>query len=130
MTLVRGLESAQESTSGGRLLKSVSILARRLSRRLARSGQEARGLELGLGYEDGIADEQYTLLPKSTATTESLDRAGRRLLEMSTRRDRRITDLSLTAKGLTANRGAMDQHSLFRPSAAREVAVHLGRSQA
>ena len=128
VTLVRGLDSAPESTSGGRLMKSVSILARRLSRRLAKCGQEARGLELRLGYDDGIADERYTLLPKPTATLEILDRAGRRLLEMSTRRDRRITDLSLTATGLTAKRGAIDQLSLFRHAAPREVAVHLGRS--
>ncbi len=125
VTLVRGLESGPDSTSGGRLLKSVSILARRLSRRLAKSGQEARGLELRLGYDDGIADEQYTILPKPTATLESLDRAGRRLLEMSRRRDRRITDLSLTATGLTAKRSPIDQLSLFRHAAPREVAVHL-----
>ena len=128
VTLVRGLESAPESTSGGRLLKSVSILTRRLSRRLAKCGQEARGLELRLGYDDGIADERYTLLPKPTATLEILDRAGLRLLEMSTRRDRRVTDLSLTATGLTAKRGAIDQLNLFRHAAPREVAVHLVRN--
>ena len=130
VTLVRGLESAPES-SGGRLSKSVSTLARRLSRRLAKCGQEARGLELRLGYDDGIADERYTLLPTPTATAEILGRAGRRLLEMSTKRDRRITDLSLTATGLTAKRGADDplsQLNLFRRAAPREVAVHLAHS--
>ena len=124
MTLIRGLDSAPESAGGGRLSSSVTILARRLSRRLAKCGQEARGLELRIGYDDGIADERYTLLPEPTATLEILDRAGLRLLEMSTRRDRRVTDLSLTATGLTAKRGAIDQLNLFRHAAPREVTVH------
>ncbi len=128
MTLIGGLDSARESTGGGRLSNSVTILARRLSRRLAKCGQGARGLELRIDYDDGIADERYTLLPKPTATLDILARAGLRLLEMSTRRDRRVTDLSLTATGLTAKRGAIDQLDLFRHSAPREVAVHLGRS--
>ena len=125
VTLVRGIKGAPESRDGGRLLQSVSILARRLSRRLAKCGEEARGLELRLGYDYGIADERYTLLPQPAATFEILDRAGRRLLEMSPRRNRRITDVSLAATGLTAKRSAIDQLSLFRRAAPREVAVRI-----
>ena len=125
VTLVRGLDSGSESVTGGRMSKSVSMLARRLAQRLAESDHEARGLELRLGYEEGIADGRYTILSKPAATFEVLDRAGRRLLEMSPRRNRRITHISMTATGLTAKQSAIDQLSLFRHAAPRELAVHM-----
>lgn len=124
MSLIRGLDRSADRGEGSRLSRAVGLLARRLARRLERGGRRARGLELRIMFGDGVARERYTLLPHAVSETEELDRAARRLLEMSPGREHPVTGLSLTATGLTASDG---QLNLFRAERPREVEVRLGR---
>ena len=125
MSLIRGLDRTADRGEGSRLSRAVALLARRLTRRLARCDRRARGLELRLVFDDGVGRERYTLLPRAVAELEELDRAAQRLLAMSPRRERPVTGLSLTATGLTSGNG---QLNLFRRERPREVEVKLGRS--
>ncbi len=125
MSLFRGLDRTADRGEGSRLSRAVALLARRLTRRLARCDRRARGLELRLVFDDGVGRERYTLLPRAVAELEELDRAAQRLLAMSPRRERPVTGLSLTATGLTSGNG---QLNLFRRERPREVEVKLGRS--
>jgi DNA polymerase-4 len=124
LTLVRGLDRSADRGKGSRLSRAVGLLARRLTRRLERCDRRARGLELRLVFDDGVARERYTLLPRAVAESDELDRAAHRLLEMCPRRDHPVSGLSLTATGLTSGGG---QLNLFRREQPREVAVKLGR---
>ncbi len=124
MGLVRGLDRAADRTGGSRLSRAVSILSQRLARRLARCERQARGLELRLVFDDRVARERYTLLPRPVADPRALERAAHRLLEMSPSRERPVTGLALTATGLTTSQG---QLNLFRHERPREVLVKLGR---
>ena len=125
MSLIRGLDRTADRGEGSRLSRAVALLARRLTRRLARCDRRARGLELRLVFDDGVDRERYTLLPRAVAELKELDRAAQRLLAMSPRRERPVTGLSLTATGLTSGNG---QLNLFRRERPREVEVKLGRS--
>ncbi len=125
MSLIRGLDRTADRGKGSRLSRAVALLARRLTRRLASCDRRARGLELRLVFDDGVDRERYTLLPRAVAELEELDRAAQRLLEMSPRRERPVTGLTLTATGLTSGQG---QLNLFRREHPREVEVKLGRS--
>lgn len=123
--LVRGLDRATDRSEGSRLSRAVALLSQRLARRLHGCERQARGLELRLVFDDGVARERYTLLPRSVAEPEALERAAQRLLDMSPRRERPVTGLRLTATGLTGGHG---QLSLFRHERPREVVVKMGRS--
>ena len=83
MSLIRGLDRTADRGEGSRLSRAVALLARRLTRRLARCDRRARGLELRLVFDDGVDRERYTLLPRAVAELEELDRAAQRLLAMS-----------------------------------------------
>ena len=125
ISLVRGLDRSADRGEGSRLSRAVALLARRLTKRLSGCDRRARGLELRLVFDDGVARERYTLLPRPVAELDELDRAAHRLLEMSPRRERPVAGLSLTATGLTSGHG---QLNLFRRERPREVEVRLGRS--
>ena len=125
LSLIRGLDRTADRSEGSHLARAVALLARRLTKRLTRCDRRARGLELRLVFDDGVARERYTLLPRAVAELDELDRAAHRLLELSPRRERPVTGLSLTATGLTSGHG---QLNLFRRERPREVEVKLGRS--
>lgn len=124
MSLIRGFDRSADRGEGSRLSRAVSLLARRLTRRLERCERRARGLELRLVFDDGVARERYTLLPRAVSDRDELDRAAQRLLEMAPGRAHPVTGLSLTATGLTSGQG---QLNLFRHEHPREVQVKLGR---
>lgn len=127
MGLIRGRDRSADRSEGSRLSRAVALLTRRLSKRLSGCDRRARGLELRLVFDDGVARERYTLLPRAVAELDELDRAAHRLLEMCPRRERPVTGLSLTATGLTSGHRQPGQLNLFPRGCPREVEVRLGR---
>ena len=125
LSLIRGFDQSADRGEGSRLSRAVGLMARRLSRRLDGCERRARGLELRLLFDDGVARERYTLLPRAVSELYELDRAAQRLLEMAPRRTHPVVGLSLTATGLTSGHG---QLNLFRGEHPREVEVKLGRN--
>ena len=116
ISMIRGLDRTADRSEGSRLARAVALLARRLTKRLTRCDRRARGLELRLVFDDGVARERYTLLPRALAELDELDRAAQRLLEMSPRRERAVAGLSLTVTGLTSGHG---QLNLFESTPAK-----------
>lgn len=123
VSLVRGSESEK---ADGRLSESVSVLSRRLARRLRLSTESARGLELRLVLGDGSIVERYTLLPRAASSPDELRAAAARLVAMVPRSTAAVVDIALTATGLCANFG---QLPLFGASLRREVVVRMGRDR-
>lgn len=121
--LVRGVDRVVEGPDANRLSRALTLLVRRLERRLNREGWNARGLELQLTYADGVTRERYLLLPRATSSGEELREAALRLAEMQAHRPEPVVGLSLTATGLTGNEGQLDLFGA-RP---RELRVHLGQ---
>lgn len=123
--LVRGLDPETDRAEGSRLSRGVTLMSRRLSRRLVKASRRARGLELRVMFEDGVEKETYTLLPRPTSEPDALAAAARRLLSTAPQRECGVRGLTLTATGLTAVEG---QLSLFQRAGPREVEVQLGRT--
>ena len=123
MGLVGGLDTSLMPPNVGRLDRAVSLLARRLARRLSRAGHKARGLELRVVFETSLA-ERYVLLPEASSEAPDIARAAQRLLALSPHRGQAITGLALTATGITATFG---QLSLFHGARSPEAVVTLGR---
>jgi impB/mucB/samB family C-terminal domain len=113
----RGRQSASPCT----------ILAKRLSRQLERRGARTRGLELAVGYADGVTRERHCQMPRATSDSSDLAEAAFRLYRLLPRSEAAVVGLSLSAIGLDSPDPEV-QLDLFPPSRAREVRVALGRA--
>ncbi len=105
---------------------ACAILAKRLSRQLERRGVRARGLELAVGYADGVTRERHCQMPRATSDSTDLEEAAFRLYRRLRRSEAAVVGLSLSAIGLDSHDLEV-QLDLFRPSRAGEVRVALGR---
>lgn len=116
-------ESKEAEEDSGRHRGALALLAKRLSRRLEREGLRARGIELAVGYRNGVIRESHVPLPGPTASSDEIERAALRLYCREARVASPVVGVSLTATGIAR----ADQLDLFRSTAEkRDVRVGVG----
>ena len=124
ISMIRGLDRTADRSEGSRLARAVALLARRLTKRLTRCDRRARGLELRLVFDDGVARERYTLLPACAGGARRIGSCGptsARDVPPTRTRCRRLVSHRYRPHVRTRPTQLVREHP-------REVEVKLGRS--